>query len=186
MAKPVFDVSSAALLQLIAQLNVGKDGGGHPLEGRTDFFCGATVNPCTVPLEPELKRFQEKVEAGARFFQTQAIYDLEAFARFMEIARKLPVYILAGLIPLRSARMAQFLNEKVPGIHVPPAMIERLDKTSDPVESGLAIAVELVEGLKELCQGIHLIVLDKEKDFEIIRRISVLKAGVHEHRHSHR
>ena len=186
MAKPVFDVSSAALLQLIAQLNVGKDGGGHPLEGRTDFFCGATVNPCVVPLEPELKRFQEKVEAGARFFQTQAIYDLEAFARFMEIARKLPVYILAGLIPLRSARMAQFLNEKVPGIHVPAAMIERLDKTSDPVESGLAIAVELVEGLKELCQGIHLMVVGKEKDFEILRRISVLKAGVHEHRDSRR
>jgi methylenetetrahydrofolate reductase (NADPH) len=186
MAKPVFDVSSAALLQLIAQLNVGKDGGGHPLEGRTDFFCGATVNPCVVPLEPELKRFQEKVEAGARFFQTQAIYDLNAFARFMEIARKLPVYILAGLIPLRSARMARFLNEKVPGIHVPAAMIERLDKTSDPVGSGLAIAVELVEGLKELCQGIHLMVLGKEKDFEIMRRISVLKAGVHEHRDSHR
>jgi len=109
-----------------------------------------------------------------------------SFARFMKIARKLPVYILAGLIPLRSARMAQFLNEKVPGIHVPAAMIERLDKTSDPVESGLAIAVELVEGLKELCQGIHLMVVGKEKDFEILRRISVLKAGVHEHRDSHR
>src|SRR5439155_189168 len=88
------------------------------------------VHAVNVPLEPELKRFQGKVEAGARFFQTQAIYDLEAFARFMEIARKLPVYILAGLIPLRSARMGQFLNEKVPGIHVPAAMIERLDKTS--------------------------------------------------------
>ena len=78
MAKPVFDISSAALLQMIGQLNSGNDAAGHPLEGKTDFFCGATVNPCVEPLEPELKRFEEKVEAGARFFQTQAIYDLDA------------------------------------------------------------------------------------------------------------
>src|SRR5947207_4470540 len=87
MAKPVFDVSSAALLQMIGQLNSGNDAAGHPLEGKTDFFCGATVNPCVEPLEPELKRFEEKVAAGARFFQTQAIYDLDAFARFMEIVK---------------------------------------------------------------------------------------------------
>ena len=79
MAKPVFDISSAALLQMIGQLNSGNDAAGHPLEGKTDFFCGATVNPCVEPLEPELKRFEEKVAAGARFFQTQAIYDFDAF-----------------------------------------------------------------------------------------------------------
>jgi methylenetetrahydrofolate reductase (NADPH) len=171
MAKPVFDMSSAALLQLIAQLNAGKDGAGHPLEGRTDFFCGATVNPCVEPFEPELKRFEEKVEAGARFFQTQAIYDLEAFARFMEITRELPVFIIAGLIPLRSARMARFLNQKVPGIRVPKGMVEQLDKAPDPVDRGLEIAVELVKGLKALCHGIHLMVVGKEKDFEILRRL---------------
>jgi 5,10-methylenetetrahydrofolate reductase len=173
MAKPVFDVSSAALLQLIAQLNSGNDGAGHSLEGATDFFCGATVNPCVEPFEPELKRFEEKVDAGARFFQTQAIYDLEAFTRFMELARKLPVYIIAGLIPLRSARMAHFLNEKVPGIRVPASMIEALDKTSDPEEKGLEIAVQLIEDLKDVCQGIHLMVVGKEKNFEILNRLSV-------------
>src|SRR6058998_887170 len=98
MAKPVFDLGSTSLLNLIAQLNAGSDGAEHPLEGKSDFFCGATVNPCLEPLEPELQRFAEKVEAGARFFQTQAIYDLEAFARFIEFARRLPVYIIAGLI----------------------------------------------------------------------------------------
>jgi methylenetetrahydrofolate reductase (NADPH) len=172
MAKAVFDISSAALLELIGQLNSGNDGAGHPLEGKTDFFCGATVNPCVEPLEPELKRFEEKVAAGARFFQTQAIYNLEAFARFIAIARKLPVYIIAGLIPLRSVRMAHFLNEKVPGIHVPNAMIERLDKAADPIECGLAIAAETVEALRQLCQGIHLMIVGKEKDFAILERLS--------------
>jgi methylenetetrahydrofolate reductase (NADPH) len=173
MAKPVFDVSSAALLRLIVQLNSGNNGAGHFLEGATDFFCGATVNPCVKPFEPELKRFEEKVEAGARFFQTQAIYDLEAFGRFMEIVRTLPVYIIAGLIPLRSAKMAHFLNEKVPGIRVPASMIEELEKTSDPEEKGLEIAVQLVEGLKGICQGIHLMVVGKEKNFAILNRLSV-------------
>jgi 5,10-methylenetetrahydrofolate reductase len=172
MAKAVFDISSAALLELIGQLNLGRDGAGHPLEGKTDFFCGATVNPCVEPLEPELKRFEEKIAAGARFFQTQAIYDLEAFARFIAIARKLPVYIIAGLIPLRSVRMAHFLNEKVPGIRVPTAMIERLDRAADPIECGLAIAAEIVEALRQLCQGIHLMIVGKEKDFAILERLS--------------
>jgi len=172
MAKPVFDISSAALLELVGQLNSGHDGAGHPLEGKTDFFCGATVNPCVEPLEPEVKRFEEKVAAGARFFQTQAIYDLEAFARFIAIARKFPVYIIAGLIPLRSVRMAHFLNEKVPGIRVPTAMIERLDKAADPIECGLAVAAETVEALRQLCQGIHLMIVGKEKDFTILGRLS--------------
>jgi methylenetetrahydrofolate reductase (NADPH) len=172
MAKPVFDVGSTGLLQLIAQLNAGSDGAGHPLEGKTDFFCGATVNPCIEPLEPELQRFAEKVEAGARFFQTQAIYNLEAFSRFMGIARRFPVAILAGLIPLRSARMARFLNDKVPGIRVPAVMIEALEKAANPRERGLEIAVELVEGLQELCQGIHLMVVGKGKSFEILPRLS--------------
>ena len=172
MAKAVFDISSAALLELIGQLNSGKDGAGHPLEGKTAFFCGATVNPCVEPLEPELKRFEEKVAAGAQFFQTQAIYDLEAFARFIAIARKVPVYVIAGLIPLRSVRMAHFLNEKVPGIHVPTAMIERLDKAADPMECGLAITAEIIEALRQLCQGIHLMIVGTEKDFTIVERLS--------------
>ncbi len=174
-AKPVFDVSSTSLLHLIAQLNAGHDNAGHPLEGRTDFFCGATVNPCLEPLEPELQRFEEKVEAGARFFQTQAIYDLEALARFVVFARRLPVSIIVGLIPLRSARMARFLNEKVPGIRVPAPMIDALDKAADPQEKGVAIAVDLVKGFKDLCQGLHLMVVGREKNFAILDRFSSLR-----------
>jgi len=176
MAKPVFDISSAELLQMIGQLNSGNDAAGHPLEGKTGFFCGATVNPCVEPLEPELKRFEEKVAAGARFFQTQAIYDLDAFAHFMEIAKAMRVYIIAGIIPLRSVKMAQFLNEKVPGITVPASMIERLNRSADPVETGMEIAGEIAHGLKEICQGIHLMVVGKEKDFTVLERLSLVNA----------
>jgi methylenetetrahydrofolate reductase (NADPH) len=174
MAKPVFDISSAALLQTIAQLNSGKDAAGSALEGNTNFFCGATVNPCVAPLEPELRRFEEKVEAGARFFQTQAIYSLGAFDGFMKIARTMPVYIIAGVIPLRSVKMAQFLNEKVPGITVPSDLLERLNRSADPVETGLEIAGEIVSGLKQICHGIHLMPVGREKDFAILERLSLV------------
>jgi methylenetetrahydrofolate reductase (NADH) len=178
--KPVFDISSAELLRLIGELNSGRDGAGNRLAGSTGFFCGATVNPCVTPFETELKRFEEKVQAGAQFFQTQAIYDLDAFARFMEIAAKLPVYIIAGIIPLRSVTMANFLNEKVPGIQVPGAMIERLEKSSDAIATGVEIALGLVEQLTKLCHGIHLMVVGKDKDYTILERLPHSKhnAGV--------
>ena len=177
MAKPVFDISSAALLETIGQLNSGKDAVGSALEGNTNFFCGATVNPCVEPLEPELRRFEEKVEAGARFFQTQAIYSIGAFDGFMKIARTMPVYIIAGVIPLRSVKMAQFLNEKVPGITVPLDLIERLNRSADPVETGLEIAGEIVGGLKEICHGIHLMPVGREKNFAILERLSLVDSA---------
>ena len=175
MAKPVFDISSAALLETIGKLNSGQDAVGNALEGKTDFFCGATVNPCIEPLEPELKRFEEKIAAGARFFQTQAIYDLDAFGRFMKIARGRAVYIIAGLIPLRSVKMADFLNEKVPGITVPRELIERLRQSRDPVETGLAIASEIVNELRTVCQGIHLMPVGRENGFAILERLALVK-----------
>ncbi len=174
-AKPVFDLSSAALLETIGKLNSGQDAAGNALEGSTDFFCGATVNPCIEPLEPELQRFEEKIAAGARFFQTQAIYDPGAFRRFIKSARTPSVYIIAGLIPLRSVKMAEFLNEKVPGITVPREMIERLRKSPDPVETGLEIASELVDELRNLCQGIHLMPVGRENGFAILERLALVK-----------
>lgn len=95
----------------------------------------------------------------------------------MDIARAKPVYIIAGLIPLRSSKMAHFLNEKVPGIHVPAPMIARLEESADAVETGLEIAGELVDGLRKICQGIHLMVVGKEKDFTILERLSLVETA---------
>ena len=86
------------------------------------------------------------------------------------------VYIIVGIIPLRSVKMAQFLNEKVPGITVPASMIERLNRSADPVETGMEIAGEIAHGLKEICQGIHLMVVGKEKDFTVLERLSLVNA----------
>src|SRR6266550_1272651 len=146
------------------------DAGDHPMAKPVFDISSVEL------LEPELKRFEEKVAAGARFFQTQAIYDLDVFAHFMEIAKTMRVYIIVGIIPLRSVKMAQFLNEKVPGITVPASMIERLNRSADPVETGMEIAGEIAHGLKEICQGIHLMVVGKEKDFTVLERLSLVNA----------
>lgn len=171
-AKPVFDITSGELIRMVAGLNAAHDYAGNPLSGATDFFIGSTANPGADPLESELKKFDEKVEAGARFFQTQAVYDLDSFAAFMDHAGSYPVYVLAGLIPLKSAKMARFLNEKVPGIHVPAAMVAALEAASDPAGVGRDIVVDVARGLKDLCHGAHVMVVGKEKDFVILDRLA--------------
>ncbi|MCJ7668976.1 MAG: methylenetetrahydrofolate reductase, partial [Dehalococcoidia bacterium] len=95
-AKGVFDLDSAQLLKTIRQMESGKDLGGNALDGTVEFCAGAIVTPEANPIEPQLIKFEKKVEAGAEFFQTQAIYDLDKFAKFMEYARQFPVKILAG------------------------------------------------------------------------------------------
>src|SRR3990172_9674050 len=113
-AKGVFDLDSVQLLWSIRKMESGKDLGGNDLNGTIEFCAGAIVTPEARPIEPQLIKFEKKVEAGAEFFQTQAIYDLENFARFMESARKLKAKILAGIVLLSSASMAKFMTEKVP------------------------------------------------------------------------
>jgi 5,10-methylenetetrahydrofolate reductase len=105
-AKGVFDLDSTQLLRAIRQMESGKDLGGNDLDGTVEFCAGAIVTPEANPIEPQLMKFEKKVEAGAEFFQTQAIYDLDKFAKFMEYARQFPVKILAGIILLVSARIA--------------------------------------------------------------------------------
>jgi len=90
------------------------------------FCAGATVTPEARPIEPQLIKFEKKIEAGAEFFQTQAVYDLDNFRRFMEFARRFPVKILAGIVLLASAKMAKYMTENVPGIFVPQNLIDEL------------------------------------------------------------
>ena len=122
-AKGVFDLDSVQLLRTIRQMELGKDLGGNDLDGTVKFCIGAIVTPEARPIEPQLIKFENKVEAGAKFFQTQAIYDLDNFAKFMENARQFPVKILAGVVLLSSARMAKYMAENVPGIFVPQYLI---------------------------------------------------------------
>jgi len=166
-AKGVFDLDSLQLLKTIRLMESGQDLGGNDLDGAVEFCAGATVTPEAQPLEPQLIKFEKKVEAGAEFFQTQGIYDLDNFAKFMEHARQFPVKILAGIILLSSARMAKFMTENVPGIFVPQSMIDELAATpkEEMLNKGIEIAGRMIADLKKgsICDGVHIMAIGKEE-----------------------
>jgi 5,10-methylenetetrahydrofolate reductase len=171
-AKPVYDIESVQLLQVVDSLNKGKDMAGNDLKGATDFFQGAVVTPEANPLEPQLVKFEKKVRAGANFFQTQAIYDIEKFREFMKFARKFPVKILAGLVVLKSAGMANFLNKFVPGITVPQELIDELKEAGKEkaLDTGLNITARHIRQLKEenICDGVHIMAIGMEDKVPVI------------------
>ncbi|MEK6682205.1 MAG: methylenetetrahydrofolate reductase [Nitrospirota bacterium] len=175
-AKPVFDIESAQLLQVVNSLNNGKDMAGNELKGSTDMFPGATVTPEAKPIEPQLMKFRKKVKAGARFFQTQAIYDVENFKGFMKEARKYNVKILAGIVVLKSAGMATFINNNVPGITVPQNLIDELKAAGKEkaLSAGLDIAARTIRAVRDICDGAHIMAIGMEdKVPEILKRAGI-------------
>jgi len=167
MAKGVFDLDSSQLLRTVRQLESGKDLGGNDLDGKVEFCAGAIVTPEADPLEPQLIKFEKKVDSGAEFFQTQAIYDLNNFRRFMDFARRFKVKILAGIILLVSARMAKYMNNNVPGIFVPQALIDELASApkGTALKKGIEIAGRMIRQIKdeEICDGVHVMAIGKEE-----------------------
>jgi 5,10-methylenetetrahydrofolate reductase len=166
-AKGVFDLDSVQLLKAIRQLESGKDLGGNDLDGAVEFCAGAIVTPEANPIGPQLLKFEKKVEAGAEFFQTQAIYDLDNFAKFMKYARKFPVKILAGIVLLTSARMAKYMTENVPGIFVPQNLIDELAAAlkGEALSKGIEIAGRMIAALKKdsICDGVHVMAIGREE-----------------------
>ncbi|RJQ39156.1 MAG: 5,10-methylenetetrahydrofolate reductase [Dehalococcoidia bacterium] len=165
-AKPVYDLDSVQLLGAIKRLNEGFDLSGNELKGKTDFFAGAVVNPgadTEAAFEMQLIKMEKKIEAGAKVFQTQGIYDLDAFARFIKRVEQYKVPVMAGIIPLKSAGMAKFMNKNVAGVFVPDPMIEKMTAAKDKTQMGIDIAIELIKGLKDLCQGVHIMAIGWEK-----------------------
>jgi methylenetetrahydrofolate reductase (NADPH) len=166
-AKSVFDLDSAQLLQAIRQLEMGKDLGENELDGAVEFCAGAIVTPEANPIEPQLIKFEKKIEAGAEFFQTQAIYDLDKFAKFMEYARQFPVKILAGIILLVSARMAMYMTENVPGVFVPQNLIDELAAApkGEAIHKGIEIAGRMIAALEKesICDGVHVMAIGREE-----------------------
>jgi methylenetetrahydrofolate reductase (NADPH) len=166
-AKGVFDLDSLQLLKTIKLLESGKDLGGNDLDGAVEFCAGAIVTPEANPLEPQLIKFEKKVEAGAEFIQTQAIYDLNNFARFMKYARKFRVKILAGIVLLVSARMAKYMTDNVPGIFVPQELIDEMATApkGEGLKKGIEIAGRMIATIKKesLCDGVHIMAIGKEE-----------------------
>jgi len=162
-AKPVFDLDSVSLIEAARELEKGRDLAGKELKGSPRFLVGACVTPEADPLEPQIIKMEKKVEAGAQFFQTQAVYDAKKFADFMSMLRYLDVPILAGVVVLRSAAMGRYMNEKTAGIRVPEKLIDEMDKASDKEAKGIEIAARTIAEVKGLCQGVHIMTIGMEK-----------------------
>jgi len=162
-AKPVFDLDSVSLLETVKHLQNGHDLANEELRGRPSFCAGAVVAPAADPVEPQIIKMEKKIEAGARFFQTQAIYDIDSFAKFMKRVEKFRIPILAGIIPLKSAGMARFMNKNVAGVFVPEELIEKMAAAEDKTQAGIEIAADLVRQLKDICQGVHVMAIGWEK-----------------------
>jgi methylenetetrahydrofolate reductase (NADPH) len=171
-AAGVFDLDSLQLLHAIRTLESGRDLGGNEIDGQVEFCAGAIVTPEAHPLEPQLIKFEKKVEAGAEFFQTQAIYDLDNFSSFMGFARQYPVKILAGIVLVSSAKMAQYMTNNVPGIFVPQNLIDELAAAvagdapkGAGLTKGIEIAGRMIKEIREnsLCDGVHIMAIGKEE-----------------------
>jgi methylenetetrahydrofolate reductase (NADPH) len=162
-AKPVFDLDSVQLLAAAKGMISGKDMSGNKLDGIPDFLLGAAVNPCADPIEPELIKMKKKIDAGAQFFQTQAIFDIKRFMYFMKKVSKYNTTIIAGIILLKSPKMAVYMNDNIGGIYVPDSLIKRMGDSSDKKEESVKIACELIDRLKDMCDGVHIMPIGWER-----------------------
>lgn len=160
-AKPVYDLDSVQLLKAASSLNQGYDMAGHELEGVPSFFLGAVVTPAADPIEPQIIKMKKKIDAGARFFQTQAVYEPQKFEGFMSKVQGFKVPVIAGIVLLKSAGMAKFMNSNVAGISVPEAIIREMEETDkeDRKKKAVEIAARIIRQVKPFCQGVHVMPL---------------------------
>jgi 5,10-methylenetetrahydrofolate reductase len=167
-AKGVYDLSTFQLIQAAGELNGGKDLAGNNLDSPTSFHIGAVVNPGADDLDLEIERMEEKVNAGAVFFQTQAIYDPQHFSDFVSRVAHLDVYLLAGILPVKSERMASYMNSNVPGIDIPEPLVREIADASNVRETSARQVAEIIRQIKPVCAGIHIMAMGWE---ELIPRI---------------
>jgi 5,10-methylenetetrahydrofolate reductase len=165
-AKSVFDLDSSQLLETVRTLEKGKDLGGNELDGAVSFCAGAIVTPEADPLQPQLIKFEKKIESGAEFIQTQAVYDLNKFKEFMEYARQFKVKVLAGIILLTSAPMARFMNKNIAGVFVPQDLIDEMASApkGQSLSKGIEIAGRMIKRIHDenMCDGVHIMAIGKE------------------------
>jgi homocysteine S-methyltransferase len=173
-SKGVYNLSSIKLIKMINNLNNGLDYNDKEIKGKTDFFISAVAAPGAPNLDSVIQRMKKKIDAGANFFQTQPMYDLEKTKEFFELASDLNVPILLGIMPLKGLKMANFMNEHVAGIDIPPDVIAKLETGV----KGTEIAKEFINeiyGLSGL-SGIHIMALgDVSATNEIISFVDDLK-----------
>jgi methylenetetrahydrofolate reductase (NADPH) len=167
-AMGVFDLDSVTLLMAIKRLNEGYDLAGNELLGKPAFFPGAVVkveNDTEASGELQIAKMRKKITAGARFFQTQAVYDPQTFAKFMKRVERFKVPVMTGIIPLKTAGFARFMNANVAGVRVPDNLIQKMSAAAkeDREKTGIQIAADLIKQMKPMCQGVHIMAIGWEK-----------------------
>ena len=183
-AKNVYDIDSIQLINTVRMLrDDGKFLGGEEVKGKPSLFIGAAENPFGDPFEIRAMRLGKKVKVGCDFIQTQGIYNMEKFGKWMEMVRDRGLHercaILAGVIPLKSAGMAKHMKKNVPGMDVPDSLIERLSGVpkEKQAEEGIKICVEMIQQLKEVkgVRGVHIMAIEwEQKVAEIAKAAGLL------------
>ena len=164
-AKPVFDLTTLELLSAARALADGHDLAGNDLKGTPRLYTGATANPGAPDLDTEVANTRRKIDAGAQFLQTQAVYDIAVLERYVKAAELGDVALLPGIIPLKSAMMAAWLNGNVPGIRVPDPILAEMQAAAEAgreEQVGISIAVRLIRELRGLVNGVHIMALGWE------------------------
>ena len=182
-AKPVFDFDCMSLLRTLKTMrDEGTFLSGRKLTTPPRMFLGAAANPCIPPLDFRADRLEKKIRAGADFIQTNYIYDVEIFRRYMQRVRDMGLhekaFILAGVGPVASAKTARWMRSNVPGIHIPDAIIERLEKAEKPGEEGKKLCIELIQQIREIegVAGVHVMAYRREHLVgEIIEESGILQ-----------
>jgi 5,10-methylenetetrahydrofolate reductase len=175
-AKPVFDIDSVQLVAIARKLNTGYDMAGNTLVGATDLAIGAVVNPNFKPLDLQLIKMEKKAAAGAEFFQTQAVYDVSVFEKFMNKAQGFGVPIQYGVVIIKSPEMAKYMNEHVSGVNVPDSIIEEMASAPKEArrEKAIEITARLAVEIAPMVQGIHFMPLGWSDIVpDIIERIGI-------------
>ncbi|UCB47305.1 MAG: methylenetetrahydrofolate reductase [Spirochaetota bacterium] len=167
-AKPVFDLDTVTLLRAARRMEKGQDLVGRELKGAPRFCVGAAVDPGARPLEGEIEKMEQKTASGAEFFQTQPIFDVGNFADFMGRVKHLDIPVLGGILLLKSAVMARFINKNVPGVDIPQGIIAEMEAAADPVEKSIEIAVRTITVLKGIARGVHIMTINWEDKIPLI------------------
>jgi 5,10-methylenetetrahydrofolate reductase len=182
-ASPVFDLNSSEMLRAAAALAGGHDMAGNELKGTpAGLFLGATANPGSPDLKGEAANTRRKIDAGAQFLQTQAVFDISTFERFLDALKPDGVAIIPGIIPLKSAKMAAWLNANVPGIRVPEALIQQMQAAGPAgaeaeLRAAIDIAARTIRAIRPLCAGVHLMALGWESHIPAILTAAELRAA---------
>ncbi len=178
-AKPVFDLFASQLLDAVNALQSGTDYTGNKLNGTPSFCVGAVFNPGSTNPDVEIENLHRKIEAGASFLQTQAVYDVEEFTRFLDKCGDIKVPVLAGVIPIKSVKMAMYMNERVPGITVPDHLIQKIanqQKNKEKiVETSQQISADIMRDLHQAAGGLHIMAIGWEDKIPGIMELAGVK-----------